>query len=39
MLGALGKIPDEDFSDFKRLFHRKIDKFLALLEAEIAPRL
>ena len=37
MLGALGKIPDEDFSDFKRLFHRKTDKFMALLEAEIAP--
>ena len=37
MLGALGKIPDEDFSDFKRLFHRKTEKFMALLKAEIAP--
>lgn len=35
MLGSLGKIPDEDYVDFKRMFHRKIIKFMDLLKAEV----
>ena len=37
MLGALGKIPDEDFLDFKRMFHRKVSKFMGLLEDSVKP--
>jgi len=37
MLGSLGKIPDEDYADFKRMFHRKISKFMDLLKAEVQP--
>lgn len=35
MLGSLGKIPDEDYADFKRMFHRRISKFMDLLKAEV----
>ena len=37
MLGWLGKIPDEDYADFKRLFHKKIARFMELLKAEVEP--
>ncbi|KKL70058.1 hypothetical protein LCGC14_2108710 [marine sediment metagenome] len=35
MLGSLGKIPDEDYADSKRLFHRKISKFMEMLKIEM----
>ncbi|MFW9940477.1 MAG: hypothetical protein ACFFFT_05510 [Candidatus Thorarchaeota archaeon] len=35
MLGELGKIPNEDYIDFKRVFHKKVDKFMSLLYKEI----
>jgi len=37
MLGAIGKISDEEYLDFKRLFHRKMEKFMDLLNEEIEP--
>ena len=37
MLGSLGKIPDEDYADFKRLFEKKVTKFMDLLKDEVTP--
>ncbi|MBN1273437.1 MAG: hypothetical protein JXB26_14310 [Candidatus Aminicenantes bacterium] len=37
MLGYLGKIPDEDYADFKRLFLRKVTKFMDLLKDDVKP--
>jgi hypothetical protein len=37
MLGSVGRIPDEDFLDFKRALHRKIGKFITMLTVEIKP--
>ncbi len=37
MLGSLGKIPDEDYADFKRMFQKKTVKFMKLLKTEIEP--
>ncbi|NUO83376.1 hypothetical protein HUU05_25165 [candidate division KSB1 bacterium] len=39
MLGAIGKMTQEDYLDFKRLFHRKAEKFMALLQDQIKPTL
>jgi hypothetical protein len=33
----IGKISDEEYLDFKRLFHRKIEKFMSLLSEQIKP--
>ena len=35
MLGSLGKVTTEDFIDFKRIFLKKIEKFMVNLEEEI----
>ncbi len=35
MLGSLGKVNTEDFIDFKRIFLKKIEKFMQNLEMEI----
>lgn len=35
MLGAISKISGEEYLDFKRLFHRKIEKFMQLLNEQI----
>jgi len=35
MIGSIGKITRDDFLDFKRTFHRKIEKFMTLLDKEI----
>jgi len=37
MLGSLGMIPDEDFLDHKRLFHRKMNKFMESLNEKLSP--
>jgi len=37
LLGSLGKIPDEDYADYKRLFQKKVTRFMALLKKEVAP--
>ena len=39
MLGWLGKISDEDYTDFKRLFHRKITRFMEHLKTAVEPTL
>ena len=39
MLGSMGKISDEDYADFKRLFHRKIFRFMELLKDEVTSSL
>jgi hypothetical protein len=35
MQNSLGVIPDEDYLDFKRYFHKKIDRFMGILFGEI----
>jgi len=37
MLGSIGKIPDEDFLDFKRALRRKIEKFLQKITDAVKP--
>jgi hypothetical protein len=37
MLGSIGKVTTEDFIDFKRIFLKKIDKFMNLLKKDIEP--
>jgi hypothetical protein len=37
MLGNVGKISHEDYADFKRLFRRKLVKFMELLKQSVQP--
>lgn len=37
MLGSIGKITTEDYMDFKRIFVRKIEKFMEQLKGNIEP--
>ena len=37
MMGSIGRISNEDYLDFKRIFNRKTEKFIKLLDKEIQP--
>jgi len=37
MLGSIGKVSSEDYLDFKRAFHKKLEKFKSLLDGEMKP--
>jgi hypothetical protein len=39
MLGSIERIPSEEYLDLKRALHKKMEKFMALLEGEIGPQL
>lgn len=39
MLGAIGKLTKEDYLDFKRLFHRKAERFMELLHEQVQHEL
>jgi len=39
MLGAIGRISGEDYLDFKRMLHKKIEKFMVLLDESVGPDL
>ncbi|MFC1580066.1 hypothetical protein ACFL4N_04070 [Thermodesulfobacteriota bacterium] len=39
MLGRIGRISDEDYLDFKRMLHKKIEKFMVLLDEDVGPNL
>jgi len=37
MMGAIGKISNTDYLDFKRVFNRKTEKFMTLLDKKLQP--